>query len=197
MQVKDEELRKKLTPPFDFGCKRALVTNDWYPAIQKPNVKLVTNRIKEIKSDSIVTYDGDEYPVDIIIWSTGYMVQTFPMPAYRGVTVPNFPNFFVLVGPNTGLGHNSIIVMIEAQIQYITQALLYMNENNAQSLDVKQDVNDRYNDNIQSKLKKTVWQSGGCRSWYQNANIYLEETEIYIFTDQCIFIYVLTKTSFK
>ncbi|CAF1177988.1 unnamed protein product [Adineta steineri] len=188
MQVKDEELRKKLTPPFDFGCKRALVTNDWYPAIQKPNVKLVTNRIKEIKSDCIVTYDDDEYPVDIIIWSTGYMVQTFPMPvygvngkslteewsesirAYRGVTVPNFPNFFVLVGPNTGLGHNSIIVMIEAQIQYITQALLYMNENNAQSLDVKQEVNDRYNKNIQSKLKKTVWQSGGCRSWYQNAN---------------------------
>jgi cation diffusion facilitator CzcD-associated flavoprotein CzcO len=82
MQVKDKELRKKLTPSFDLGCKRVLVTNDWYPALQKPNVELVTNRIQEIKSNSIVTRDGDEYPVDIIIWSTGFQVQKFPLPVY-------------------------------------------------------------------------------------------------------------------
>jgi cation diffusion facilitator CzcD-associated flavoprotein CzcO len=81
-QVKDKELRKKLTPTWDLGCKRMLLTNDWYPTLQKPNVKLVTNRIREIKSHSIVTYDGDEYPVDIIIWSTGFQVQKFPIPVY-------------------------------------------------------------------------------------------------------------------
>ncbi|CAF4244104.1 unnamed protein product [Adineta steineri] len=185
MHVKDEELRKKLTPTWELGCKRVLITNDWYPAIQKPNVKLVTNRIKEIKSDSIVTYDGDEYPVDIIIWSTGFLVQNFQLPIYgvngkplaeqwsetmqARVTVPNFPNFFFLLGPNTGLGHNSIIVMIEAQLQYITEALLYMQENNIKTLDVKSDVHDKFNHNLQAKLKKTVWQSGGCHSWYQDA----------------------------
>jgi cation diffusion facilitator CzcD-associated flavoprotein CzcO len=82
MQVKDKELRKKLTPSFDLGCKRVLVTNDWYPALQQPNVKVVTNRIQEIKSNSIVTRDGDEYPVDIIIWSTGFQVQKFALPVY-------------------------------------------------------------------------------------------------------------------
>jgi cyclohexanone monooxygenase len=86
--------------------------------------------------------------------------------------VPNFPNFFILLGPNTGLGHNSIIVMIEAQINYTAEALLYMQEHNVQSLDVKQNVHDEYNRNIQKKLKNTVWQSGGCHSWYQDAKGY-------------------------
>jgi cation diffusion facilitator CzcD-associated flavoprotein CzcO len=82
MQIKDEELRKKVTPTWEFGCKRVLVTSDWYPALQKPNVKLITNRIKEVKSNSIVTHDGDEYPVDIIIWSTGFETQKFGVPVY-------------------------------------------------------------------------------------------------------------------
>jgi cation diffusion facilitator CzcD-associated flavoprotein CzcO len=81
-QVNDEDLRKKLTPTFDLGCKRVLITNDWYPAIQQPNVQIVTNRIQEIKPNSIVTHDGDKYPVDIIIWSTGYLVQKFALPVY-------------------------------------------------------------------------------------------------------------------
>jgi cation diffusion facilitator CzcD-associated flavoprotein CzcO len=80
--VKDKDLRKKLTPKFDLGCKRVLVTNDWYPAIQQPNVQIVTNRMREVKPNSIVTHDGDEYPVDIIIWSTGFQVQRFPIPIY-------------------------------------------------------------------------------------------------------------------
>ncbi|CAF2349170.1 unnamed protein product [Rotaria sp. Silwood2] len=186
-QVKDKDLRKKLTPAYDLGCKRVLLSNDWYSSIQQPNVKVVTDRIQEIKSNSIVTRDGDEYPVDIIIWSTGFQVQNFSLPVYgtnncslkekwsetfqafRGVTVPSFPNLFFLLGPNTGLGHNSILVMIEAQINYTAEALLYMDENNIQMLDVKQKVHDEYNQNIQSKLKKTVWQSGGCYSWYQDA----------------------------
>ncbi|CAF4057287.1 unnamed protein product, partial [Rotaria sp. Silwood1] len=202
-QVKDKELRKKLTPSYDLGCKRVLLSNDWYSSIQQPNVKVVTNRIQEIKSNSIVTRDGDEYPVDIIIWSTGFQVQHFPLPiygingralheqwsetmqAYRGVTVPNFPNLFFLLGPNTGLGHNSVIVMIEAQIHYIAEALLYVDEKNVRMLDVKQNAHDEFNHKLQSKLKKTVWQSGGCHSWYQdakgnNTTIWPDFTWIYI-----------------
>ncbi|CAF3373626.1 unnamed protein product [Rotaria socialis] len=202
-QVKDKELRKKLTPKFDLGCKRVLLSNDWYASIQQPNVKVVTDRMQEIKSNSIVTCDGVEYPVDIIIWSTGFQVQTFPldvvginrqnlqdqwsetMQAYRGVTVPNFPNTFLLLGPNTGLGHNSVIVMIEAQIHYIAEALLYMEEHNVRTLDIKQDVHDEFNHKLQAKLKNTVWQSGGCRSWYQdakgnNTTIWPDFTWVYI-----------------
>jgi cation diffusion facilitator CzcD-associated flavoprotein CzcO len=82
MQVKDKELREKLTPTFDLGCKRVLLSDDWYSALQQPNVKLVTNRIREINSNSIITHDGDEHPVDIIIWSTGFQVQKFPIPIY-------------------------------------------------------------------------------------------------------------------
>jgi hypothetical protein len=105
--------------------------------------------------------------------------------AYRGVTVPNFPNLFLLLGPNTGLGHNSVIVMIEAQVNYIAESLLYMQENNVRTFDVKQDVHDQYNRNLQSKLKNTVWQSGGCHSWYQdakgnNTSLWPDFTWIYI-----------------
>ena len=85
------------------------------------------------------------------------------------MTVPNFPNFFILLGPNTGLGHNSVVLMIEAQIQYIAEALLYMREYNVRVLDCKQKTHDDYNKRIQHKLKNTVWQSGGCHSWYQDA----------------------------
>ena len=206
-QVKDEELRKKLTPTWDVGCKRMLFSNDWYPTIQQPNVKLITNRIREITTNSIVTYDDDnEYPVDIIVWSTGFQVQQFPltvygvngcslgeqfsesmqvriyvfllrriyhviyfhMKAYRGVTVPNFPNFFIFLGPNTALGHNSVVIMIEAQIKYVVEALLYMQKNNIQTLDIKENIYKEFNQKIQAKLQTTVWQQGGCHAWYQD-----------------------------
>ncbi|CAF4060800.1 unnamed protein product [Rotaria sordida] len=185
-QVKDPELRQKLTPTSDFGCKRILLSNDWYSTLQQPNVTLVTNRIRQVKPHSIVTYDGDEYPVDIIVWSTGFKVHSLNVPmfgiqgqslekqwsqtvqAYRGATVPNFPNMFLLLGPNTGLGHNSVVVMIEAQLKYIMEALVYMHENDIRALAVKQNVSDRFNEEIQSKLKSTVWQVGGCHSWYQD-----------------------------
>ncbi|CAF3264857.1 unnamed protein product [Rotaria sp. Silwood2] len=186
-QIKNIELRKEVTPTWEFGCKRMLITNDWYSTLQKPNVKLVTNRIQEIKSHSIITQNGDEYPVDIIIWSTGFHTQELPLPvygingcslgkqwsetiqAYRGVTVPNFPNFFILLGPNTTLGHSSVVIMIESQINYIAEAFLYMDQNNIQSIEIKQDVHEKFNENLQLKLKRTVWQKGGCHSWYQDA----------------------------
>ncbi|UJR21711.1 hypothetical protein I4U23_024788 [Adineta vaga] len=187
-EVKDLELRNKVTPTWTLGCKRVLVTSDWYPALQKPNVKLITNRIREIKAHSIVTHDGDEYPVDIIIWSTGFETQKFGIPiyginkcsldeewsetmkAYRGVTIPNYPNLFLLLGPNSRLGHSSVIIMLEAQLKYLKEIFIYMNENNVRSVSVKQSAYDKYNQWLQSKLKQTVWRSGGCQSWYQNAN---------------------------
>ncbi|CAF4150912.1 unnamed protein product, partial [Rotaria sordida] len=159
---------------------------DWYSTLQKSNVKLITNRIKQIKSHSIITYDGDEYPVDIIIWSTGFQTQKFALPiygingcslaeqwsetvqAYRGITVPNFPNLFILLGPNSRLGHSSVIIMLEAQLEYMVETLLYIDKNNLQSFSIKQNVHDEYNQWIQSKLHKTVWYLGGCHSWYQN-----------------------------
>ncbi|CAF1303598.1 unnamed protein product [Adineta steineri] len=186
-QVKNLDLRKKVTPTWEFGCKRMLLTNNWYSTIQKSNVKLITNRIQEIKEHSIVTYDGDEYPVDIIIWSTGYQVQTFSLPvygingrslaeqwsetiqAYRGVTVPNFPNLFILLGPNTALGHNSVVIMIESQINYTAESFRYMDRNRLCSIEIKEEVHQKFNENLQLKLKQTVWQKGGCHSWYQDA----------------------------
>ncbi|CAF2815917.1 unnamed protein product [Rotaria sp. Silwood2] len=186
-EIKDIELRRKVTPPWDLGCKRVLISSDWYPTLQKPNVKLVTNRIREIKSHSIISQNGDEYPVDIIIWSTGFQTQKFALPiygingcsldeqwsetmkAYRGITVPNFPNLFILLGPNSRLGHSSVIIMLEAQLKYIVETLLYIDKNNLRSFSIKQNVYDAYNQWIQSKLNKTVWHLGGCHSWYQNA----------------------------
>ncbi|CAF0819003.1 unnamed protein product [Adineta steineri] len=157
---KDPMLREKLMPKSDFGCKRILL---------------------------IVTYDGNEYEIDIIIWATGYNVHSVHIPmfgiqsqslekqwsqtvqAYRGITVPNFPNMFLLLGPNTGLGHNSVVVMIEAQLKYIMEALIYMQENRIRAMTVKENIANKFNKEIQLKLKKSVCQVGGCHSWYQDS----------------------------
>ncbi|CAF2006458.1 unnamed protein product [Rotaria magnacalcarata] len=186
-QVKDEIFRKKLTPTWELGCKRVLISNDWYSTLQKQNVTVVTDQIREVKQHSIVTSDNVEYPVDIIIWATGFQVQKIPlsmmgmngrslheqwretMQAYRGVTVVNFPNFFILLGPNSAIGHNSGVFLIETQLNYIVEALVFMSQNGIKSISVKQNVHDRYNKELQAKLKTTVWQLGGCHSWYQDA----------------------------
>ncbi|CAF3679083.1 unnamed protein product [Rotaria sp. Silwood1] len=186
-EIKDKELRKKLTPTWDLGCKRVLISSDWYSTLQKSNVKLITNHIQEIKSHSIVTQNGDEHPVDIIIWSTGFQTQKFSVPiygingcslaeqwsetmkAYRGIVVPNFPNLFIPLGPNSRLGHSSVIIMLEAQLKYMIEILFYLDINNLRTFSIKQHIHDRYNQWIQSKLNKSVWHLGGCHSWYQNA----------------------------
>ncbi|CAF1259941.1 unnamed protein product [Didymodactylos carnosus] len=185
-QVKDVELRKKLTPTWELGCKRVVLSNDWYPTLQKPNVQLVTDGIKQVNEHSIVTSAGTEYELDAIIWSTGFQVQGFPInirgiegktveeqwldspQAYKGVTTPNFPNLFFILGPNSGLGHNSILLMIESQFTYILKTIEYMDQNHIDKFLVKQQACQQYNDRLQAKLKKTVWQSGGCKSWYQD-----------------------------
>ncbi len=189
--VGDESLARKLTPDYTIGCKRVLISNEWYPMFRRPNVELVTEDIREIREHSIVTADGVERPVDCIILGTGFVVdpriymQGFPvtgMPghelardwqagaeAYYGISVTGYPNLHQLVGPNTALGHNSIIFMIEAQVRYVMDCLRTLRERGADYLDVQPAAQAQFNERIQHALKDTVW-SSGCRSWYQQAD---------------------------
>lgn len=187
-QVKDPVLAEKLTPDYTIGCKRVLISNKWYPMFNRPNVELVTEGIQEVREHSIVTRDGVERPADCIILGTGFIVdpriymKDFPctgLPghdlnvdwkdgaeAYYGVNVTGFPNLYQLVGPNTALGHNSIIFMIECQVHYILEQLRLLKEKGADYIDVKPAAQREFNENIQRNLKGTVW-SSGCQSWYQ------------------------------
>ncbi len=189
-QVKDKALAEKLTPDYTIGCKRILISNKYYPAFNRPNVELVTDGIQEVCENSIVTKDGIERPVDCIILGTGFVVDPrdylrgFPITGrpghellqdwketskgYYGTQVAGYPNFFQLVGPNTGLGHNSIIFMIEAQVHYILECLKLMKQKSADTIEVKQAVQDEFNAMVQSGFRDTVWNSG-CVSWYKNA----------------------------
>jgi cation diffusion facilitator CzcD-associated flavoprotein CzcO len=188
-QVPDPKLRARLTPNYQFGCKRVLISNDFYPAIQRPNVEFVTDGIREIREHSIVTQDGTERPADVLIYATGFRA-TEPLhdtrlvgrngvdihqawkdriSAYLGVTVSGFPNFFILLGPNTGLGHNSVVLMSEAQIGYVMDCLRLMRKRGSKVMEVKQATQQHFVEELRKRLAGTVWESGGCRSWYQDA----------------------------
>ncbi len=186
--VPNKELRKKLTPYFMLGCKRVLLTNDYFPALQRDNVSLIISSIENINEKGILTNTGEQIDVDLIIYATGFHASenNIPYPilgrnklsiqdswkkgahAYLGTTIPNFPNFYILVGPNTGIGHTSALHIMESQIKYIMQAINEMKQNNWKTIEIKEDVETDYNKKIQKKLSKTVWQTGGCKSWYQN-----------------------------
>jgi cation diffusion facilitator CzcD-associated flavoprotein CzcO len=185
-QVPDRELRRKLTPRYRIGCKRILRADDYYPALAKPNVDVITDGIAEIRAHSIVTTDGVERPVDTIIYGTGFHVTDQPlldrvrgrdgvlladanpgtMKAHNGTTFAGFPNMFTLVGPNTGLGHNSIVYMIESQLNYVVDALRTMRREGAHSVEVDAAAQARYNAGVQRAMEGTVWTVGGCASWY-------------------------------
>ncbi len=190
-QVADPELRRKLTPSYTIGCKRILISNDYYPALTQSNATLVTDSIAEIGEDSIVTSSGETRPTDTIIFATGF--QTLPLPigerirgrdghslgeiwskdgveGYKGTTFSGFPNLFMIVGPNTGLGHTSMVYMIESQINYVLGALDAMGREGITALYPKERAQETYNRDLQSKLQGTVWQQGGCDSWYQDEN---------------------------
>jgi cation diffusion facilitator CzcD-associated flavoprotein CzcO len=184
-QVRDPELRRKLKPHFRLGCKRVLLSNTWYPALTRPNVELVTDAIREIRGKTIVLADGSEREVDTIILGTGFHVTDPPtaqlvrgrdgrtlaeragdgIQAYLGATMSGLPNFFKLIGPNTGLGHNSMIFMIESQLRYVMDALRVMDEQQLATFEVRPEAMAAYNAQIQSKMPGTVWMSG-CASWY-------------------------------
>jgi cation diffusion facilitator CzcD-associated flavoprotein CzcO len=189
-QVKDRELRRKLTPNYRMGCKRVLISDHYYPALQRPNVDVVTDGIAEIKPHSIVTADGSEREIDALILGTGFYVTDMPVAnyvrgrggktmaelwqgspqAYLGTTVNGFPNLFFLVGPNTGLGHNSIVFMIESQLNYLMECIEHMKARGADVFEVREEVQEAFNERIQKRLQGTVWNSGGCASWYLDEN---------------------------
>jgi len=186
-QVADPKLRELLTPDYPIGCKRVLVSDDYYPAVVRPNVEIVTDPIARILPDGIETRSGRRVPLDVIVWGTGFATAGFLAPmeivgrggrrlhdawasgaeAHRGVTVAGFPNMFVLYGPNTNLGHNSIIFMSERQMDYAMQLIDALLRRDLRFLDVRPDAQDAYNAELQAKLSTTVW-AANCGSWYKH-----------------------------
>lgn len=187
-QVADPELRRKLTPQYHIGCKRILMSNDYYPAIAAANTTLATEAIVAIDRDGVRTADGRHHPLDALILGTGFRASA-PYPpgmilgadgrdladvwrdgpeAYKGTTVSGFPNFFLLMGPNTGLGHNSMIYMIESQIAYVIDTLRTMATRGLTRIDVRADAQERFNRRLLRRMRGAVWSIGGCTSWYRH-----------------------------
>ncbi|HEY8153666.1 MAG TPA: NAD(P)/FAD-dependent oxidoreductase [Myxococcota bacterium] len=187
-QVGDPELRRRLTPGFQFGCKRILVSDDYWAAFERENVALVTEPIAEIRREGIQTRDGKLHELDAIVLATGFEVglarAPFPISgrggrtldqawqrgavAYKGMTVSGFPNWFILMGPNTGPGHTSVLVFTEAQIEHVLRATQKIRDEGLRFVDVRQEVQDRYNAGIQARMPHMVWHT--CRSWYVSAD---------------------------
>lgn len=185
--ISDPILKQKLRPDYQIGCRRVLISNDYFETMQRPNVDLITDSVEKIDGNKIITQSGEQTCVDAIILGTGFEATNFLTPltitgkdatdlnqaweqgaeAYLGITLANFPNFFMLYGPNTNLGHNSIIVMIECQVNYIIQCIEAIRDKKLKYLDIRKDVMDRYNESIQKTLSNKVW-AGNCNSWYKN-----------------------------
>ena len=189
-QVRDRELRRTLTPDYVVGCKRMLLTNAWYPALTSANVELITEGLEEIRGRILVGSHGTEREVDAIIFATGFTPTDPPIAhalrgtdgrtlaeawdgspqAYLGTTVAGFPNLFFMYGPNTNLGHNSIIYMLESQYEYLMRAMRAMRDRGLGRIEVREDVQRAFNEGVQRRLKSTVWNSGRCASWYLDAD---------------------------
>lgn len=187
--IPDPALRARLTPDYPIGGKRILISDDYLPALTRPNVTLVTDPIERISEGGVVTRDGREHPCDVLIFATGFETNPFLAAlrieglngrllssewadgahAYYGMTVPGFPNFFMLYGPNTNLGHNSIIFMLECQFEYILAAIRLLTEEDLRYLDVRPEVEATYNREIQAALRDTAWAAAGA-SWYKDAS---------------------------
>ncbi|VVN82682.1 Baeyer-Villiger monooxygenase [Pseudomonas fluorescens] len=185
--VSDPVLRAKLTPNYPMGCKRILISNDYFPALVQPQVEVVNDAIREVSERGIVTVDGREREVDVLIYGTGFTASEFLAPmrihglrgveltqawkdgaeAYKGISVRGFPNLFLLYGPNTNLGHNSIIYMLESQFPYVLDCLAKLNEG-VRYLDVRRPVQQAWNQQVQHDIESSVWEQG-CNSWYKNA----------------------------
>jgi cation diffusion facilitator CzcD-associated flavoprotein CzcO len=184
--IADPALRAALTPNYTMGCKRVLLSNDYYPALTRDNVELVTAGIAEVRADSIVTRDGAVRAVDTIIFGTGFHVTDTPlanafrgrdgrtlaetwqgsMRAYRGATVTGFPNLFMLLGPNTVLGHNSVVFMIECQIGYLLGLLRHLDRTGTRAIEPTPQAQEAFVADVDRRMAGTVWYRGGCRSWY-------------------------------
>ncbi|WP_290524220.1 NAD(P)/FAD-dependent oxidoreductase [Alcanivorax sp.] len=188
-QIADPALRDKLTPDYPMGCKRILMSNDYYPALAQDNVEVINHGIQSVDASGLTDSDGTHHKADVIIYGTGFQATDFLTPmkitgregqdlnqawkdgaeAYLGIAVHGFPNLFMLYGPNTNLGHNSIIYMLESQIHYIRQCLAAMEDDGLKAVDVRAHIQSHFNEGIQRKIHDTVWDKG-CHSWYKTAS---------------------------
>lgn len=186
-QVRDPQLRAQLTPDYALGCKRLLISSDYYPALQKPNARLITTPIQRIEPRGVVTSDEQLHEADTIVFGTGFDAQNSVrhvpiigaggealgdvwerdgMSALLGTTVAGFPNLFLITGPNAGGGHNSQVFMIEAQVRYIMDALRQMRARRAAVIEVRREAQDAFTREMHSRMEHSVWEHGGCQSWY-------------------------------
>ena len=187
-QVPDKDLRAKLTPHYEIGCKRVLIANNYYPAFNQDNVTLETSALASVNGSTATAGSGNAYDVDILVFATGFEAPMPPiskavrgkggtlladqwdrgMQAYDSIAVPNFPNMFMVLGPNTGLGHHTMVFMIEAQVDYILGALDFVSENGFEVLEAKAEAEAGYLEAIESRAEGTVWMEGGCKFWYRD-----------------------------
>jgi cation diffusion facilitator CzcD-associated flavoprotein CzcO len=199
--ISDPELLDKLTPRYTLGCKRIVPSNKWYPALARPNVELIASGLREVRGSTVVACDGTEREVDAIILGTGYQVTDIPFAdhvrgrdgavlqelwqgsprAYLGTSIPGFPNFLMLLGPNTGLGHSSMVYMIESQVEHVLSAIAARDAGGADVIEVREAAHERYNREVDEAMRGTVWELGGCSSFYidrtgRNATLWPEFT---------------------
>lgn len=184
--IADPELRARLTPDYRLGCKRILPSNDWYEALARPNVSLVTDGIERVEPGRVITRDGSAHELDVLVCSTGFRIEEVfsrmeicgrggrylnqvwagGLEAHRGTTVAGFPNLAILSGPNTGTGSTSQVFMIEAQIHYVIELLRALRRSGSAAIDVRPEAQAAYNRWLQRRMQRTVWLRGGCKSWY-------------------------------
>jgi len=187
--IADPDLRRLVTPDYAIGCKRILLSNDYYPALARSHVELVPSALVRMTPTGVIGADGVERDVDVVVFATGFSVTDFLAPmrihgrdgaelgeqwqhgatSYLGLAVAGFPNFFVLTGPNTGLGHNSMVFMIESQVAFVMKALRWMRRNRFATIEVDEGRQRSFSDMVQRKMQGTVWMSG-CKSWYLSAD---------------------------
>jgi cation diffusion facilitator CzcD-associated flavoprotein CzcO len=189
--VSDPALREKVVPDFEIGCKRILISSDWYPTLSRDDVDLVTDGIAKVTPNAVVSADGTEREADVLVVATGFLATEQPVAgritgrhgqtlsqawadtgtqAYKGATVHGFPNLFFVIGPNTGLGHTSMVFMIESQIAYVLSALDTMRARGLGAVEPTEQAQRAWNDDLQRRLRRSVWNTGGCSSWYLDAH---------------------------
>jgi cation diffusion facilitator CzcD-associated flavoprotein CzcO len=184
--VADPELRARLTPGYTLGCKRVVLSNDYLPVLTRPNVEVVTAGLREVRPRGVVTDDGVEHPADTIIFGTGFQVSDPPVghlvrgrdgrtlaevwggspKAFLGTCVAGFPNLFLLLGPGTGVGSTSVVLMIEAQLEYLLRALAFLRAAGMATVEPRPEAEQAYVAELDRRMRPTVWAAGGCRSWY-------------------------------
>lgn len=185
-QVKDSRLQNLLRPQYRIGCKRILISNDFYPALQQPNTQLIPEGVQRVEPHAIITADGNRHELDVIVLATGFRAANHPLAeriigrsgltlaqewdanakSYLGITVPDFPNLFLIAGPNTGIGHTSLVFMIEAQLGHILNTMKWIRRKQYAAFEVDSTVCDRFTENVQKRSKTTTWGDGTCKSWY-------------------------------